>query len=106
VIAAGVSLRATGSAVCSEHATRSVGVRTSVTLFNLNLGSPVVGAAETVTGDLGVVGRGSSCREVRRRAVLGGRAPDRSAGLPARGLSDPEATALVAAEHGLIEQLE
>lgn len=77
-----------------------------MTLFNLNLGSPVVGAAETVTGDLGVVGRGSSCREVRRRAVLGGRAPDRSAGLPARGLSDPEATALVAAEHGLIEQLE
>jgi hypothetical protein len=57
-----------------------------------------------VTGDVGVVGRGSSCREVRRRAVLGGRAPDRSAGLAARG--DPEATARVAAEHGLIEQLE
>jgi hypothetical protein len=35
-----------------------------------------------------------------------GRAPDRSAGLAAPGQSDPEATARVAAEHGLIEQLE
>jgi len=43
-----------------------------VTFLNLNLGSPVVRAADTVTGELEVVGARFSWMAARRRAVLGG----------------------------------
>jgi len=40
-----------------------------MTFLNLSLGSPVVRAADTVTGELGVVGARSSWRAVHRRGA-------------------------------------